>query len=721
MKQIIIAVFFIPMSLFGQITNETPPDTIAVDSLVLIPEMTIVAKRNTLKRKVDRLEFTVEGTPLQSMNAWEILSNTPSVLVRNESISVRGSDQIIVTINDRKTLMSEEQLKQFLEGTSGDQIYSIEVITNPPAKYEAEGAAVINIKMKQNRLTGYRGSVSARYQQSIYAKGRVGLMQSYNTNKWQLSGTYNFISGDYMRQNFDVVTYEHNKTRWESDMVRKTKSRQMHLYSFSSQYDFDTLSSIRFGVDGNINPKSTGNYYIPTNIYNTETNLLQSYYRTANNRFQKYNTVNAYLSFDRKLKNGSLSWINNFSNKDYYEQQDISTWQNFSGQPESFNRFGYDITQQIRLFSSQVDYRLEKGDFIFESGAKYSLVQNDNQLDFLNELNGNLIQDASRSNHFYYNEQIIAAYVSFEYQLKKWFFKAGLRNEATLIKTTSDNPQVTNETKRNNLFPTFYVMYEIKDNQQIGLSYGRRIDRPVYDFLNPSKSYYNYYSYFQGDPYLKSTLIDNVNLTYTLNDWNFEVYYNFIKNPSMEISIQNPSTFETIYLFTNIKSGQNLGGNFFRNFTLLPNWKLNVFAMGEYIENYFMGIDQQLHRNTVFFYHLNLSTQLTMDKAKTWDLTVGYRYNSKAIQGSFNISASQNAYLMINKKLFDKKMEIGLTINDIFKTDKNTISTRYANQNQTFSDYRDTRYFVINLRYNFGNQKVKEAKSADKTDEQNRL
>lgn len=719
MKQLIISVFLIQTSLFGQ--NELPSDTTATDSLIFTPEIAVVAKRNTLKRKIDRLEFTVEGTALQNMNGWEILSNTPNILVRNESISVRGSDQIIVTINDRKTLMSQEELKQFLENTPGSQIYSIEVITNPPAKYEAQGSAVINIKMKQSRMTGYRGSISARYHQSIYAKGRVGLMQSYNTGKWQLSGNYTFVSGDYMRQNFDVVTYEHDKTRWESDMVRKTKARQQHLYSFSSQYEIDSTSFVRFGVDGNVNPKSTGDYYIPTNIYNTETDLLESYYRTANQRFQKYDMVNAYLNYDKKIKNGSLNWISNFSNKNHNEQQEISTWQYFANQLESFSRFGNNSAQQINLFSSQLDYRLEKGDLIFESGAKYSLVKSDNQLDFLSEWYGKLIQDSMRSNHFRYGEQIIAFYLSGEYKWKKWFFKAGLRNEITLIQTASDNPSVSNKMNRNNLFPTFYVLYELKDDQQIGFSYGKRIDRPVYDFLNPSKSYYNYYSYFQGDPYLKSTLIDNVNLTYTIKDWNFEIYYNYIKYPSMEISVQNPATFETIYLFTNIKNGRALGFNFFKNFTLLSNWKLNLFGMGEYNENYFMGIDNQLHRNNVFFYHANLSTQVTLDKAKTWDLSIGYRYNSKAIQGSFTISASQNTYLMVSKKLFNKNVEIGLVINDIFKTDKNTISTRYANQNQQFSDYRDTRYFMINLKYNFGNQKVKEANSVDKTDEQRRL
>lgn len=725
MKLIALFSFLFPCLLSAQVINEIPAeksaDTTVTDSLYYIDPVKIKSNKPMLKRKVDRLEFTIDKTPLQNLNGWEILRNTPNVLIRNEAISVRGSDQIVVTINDKKTLMTQEELKQFLENINGDQIYSVEVITNPPAKYEAEGAAVINIKMKQNKLKGYRGSVSGRYHQSIYAKGRVGLMQSYNTDKWQLSGNYNFVSGDYVRQNFDVATYLQNGTRWESDMVRKTSARQQHLYSFSALYEIDTFSEIQFGFDGNVNPKSEGKYRIPTRIYNTSTNLMESYYLTANDRFQKYSTLNAYFTYDKKFKNNHFTWSNNFSNKNYSENQDISTWRHFINQPESFDRFGSNSNQQIRLFSSQGDYRLEKGNLIFESGAKYSLVASDNQLDFMNESTGSLITDPSRSNHFNYKEQIIAAYVSAEYKWKKWFFKAGLRNEVTLIRTTSDNPQIINDTKRNNLFPTCYVLYELKEDQQLGFSYGKRIDRPVYDFLNPSKSYYNYYSYFQGDPYLKFTLVDNLSLTYTLKDWNFEIYYNYIKNPSMEISVQNPSTFETIYRYTNIRNGRNVGMNFSKNFTLLPFWKLNVFGMGEYNENYFFGIDNLLYRNKVFFYHINLSTQLTLDKAKTWSLNIGYLYNSKAIQGPFNISSSQNTYVILNKKLLNKKLEIGLVINDIFKTDKNTISTRYADQNQQFKDYRDTRYFMINLKYNFGNQKVKETNAVEKTDEQKRL
>lgn len=128
-----------------------------------------------------------------------------------------------------------------------------------------------------------------------------------------------------------------------------------------------------------------------------------------------------------------------------------------------------------------------------------------------------------------------------------------------------------------------------------------------------------------------------------------------------------------------------------------------------------------LYKNDIFFYNANVSTQITLDQAKTWDLNLSYVYNSKTIQGSFDISASQRTNMIINKKMLDKKLEAGLVFNDIFRTDRNTISTRYADQNQYFKDYRDTQYVMLNLKFNFGNQKVKDAKAGNKTDEQNRL
>ena len=691
------------------------------DTLKSIEAVTIKANKPLLKRKIDRLEFNIDNTPLQNLNAWDILKSTPNVLVKNEELSVRGNSQIIVTINDKKTLMTQEQLKQLLENTDGNNVSSVEVITNPPAKYEAEGSAIINIKMKKNVLSGYKGRISTRYHQSIYAKGMIGTSQSYNTGKWQLSGNYNFVTGDYVRKNFDVVTFENDKTRWESDMTRKTHAHEQHIYNFSGQYAVDSLSTVQFGFDGYNAPSNNGHYKIPTNIYSTVTNEIQSNYLTSNQKNQFNNSFNSYLVFDKKFGNNDLTWTNNFSTKKFKEDQEIATLLNFADQAETNNRFANYNIQNISLYSSQLDYRFSNDKLTVESGLKYSFVKNQNDLNFFDGTSGKLILDLSKSNFFNYKENIFAAYVSSEYKWKKWEMKGGLRSETTIIKTNSDNPAVENQTTRTGIFPTFYLMYNLKDDQQIGFSYGKRIDRPNYDFLNPSKSYYNLYSYFQGDAYLKSTIIHNLSLTYTVKNWNFETYYSYIKDPSMEISVQNPETFETVYNYTNIDHGQNLGANLSKSFSIKPFWKLNIFAMGEYQQNYFMGTDNILYKNDVFFYHANLSTQITLDKAKTWDLNISYVYNSKTIQGSFNISDSQNTNIIINKKMFSKRLEAGLVFNDIFRTDRNTISTNYANQNQYFKDYRDTRYFIINLKYNFGNQKVKDAKSGKKTDEQKRF
>ncbi len=691
------------------------------DTVKSIETVTVTANKPLLKRKIDRLEFNVDKTPLQNLNAWEILKSTPNILVKNEELSVRGNSQIIVTINDKKTMMTQEQLKQLLENTDGNNVSSVEVITNPPAKYEAQGGAIINIKMKQNVLSGYKGRISTRYTQATYAKGMLGTSQSYNTDRCQLTANYNFVTGDYVRYNFDVVTFDQDKTRWESDMVRKTHAHEQHVYNFAGQYTVDSLSTVQFGFDGYNAPDNFGNYRVPTRIYNTESQQLQSFYLTANNRTQFNNHFNSYLVYDKKFGNHNLTWTNNSSVKRFKEAQDVTTQLNFEGQPESQNRFASNSVQDISLLASQLDYRFSNDKLTLESGIKYSFVKNKNDLDFLDGTSGNLIPDAAKSNLFNYKENILAAYISSEYKWKQWEIKAGLRSETTIINTESDNPAVRNRTNKTGLFPTFYLMYSLKDDQQLGFSYGKRIDRPNYDFLNPSRSYYNLYSYFQGDANLKSTIIHNLSLTYTIKDWNFETYYSYIKDPSMEISVQNPQTFETVYNYTNIDHGQNLGANVSKNFSIKPFWKVNLFAMGEYQENYFIGTDRMLYKNGVFFYNANISTQITLDQAKTWDLNLSYIYNSKTIQGSFDISASQRTNIIINKKMLDKKLEAGLVFNDIFRTDRNTISTRYADQNQYFKDYRDTQYVMLNLKFNFGNQKVKDAKAGNKTDEQNRL
>lgn len=313
--------------------------TLQKDETINLKDVVVSGQKPLLKRKIDRIEFNIENTPLQNLSAWDIVKNTPNVLLKNDQLSVRGNTQILVTINDKKTLMSQDDLKQLLENTDGATVSSVEVITNPPAKYEASGSAIINIKMKKNVLSGYKGQIATRYHQSIYSKGMLGTTQSYNTEKWQLTGSYYFVNGKYVRKNFDVTTYEKDQTRWESDMIRRTVAKQQHIYNFASQYSIDSLQNFQFGVNGSRNPASIGNYNVPTNIYNTTNNQLESFYKTQNHRREASNNFNTYLVYDKKFGQHNLTWSNNFSHRYYKENQDVLTKLNFKDKPYEENRF----------------------------------------------------------------------------------------------------------------------------------------------------------------------------------------------------------------------------------------------------------------------------------------------------------------------------------------------------------------------------------------------
>lgn len=132
------------------LTEGLPAIVHLVEDNALLEEVVITAKRPTIKREIDRLVFNVQDTPLATTNAWDIVKQTPGVNAIGDNLSIRGSQSILVTINDKKVMLSGDQLKSLLEGTDGTQVEAIEVITNPPAKYEAQGNAVLNIKLKKN-------------------------------------------------------------------------------------------------------------------------------------------------------------------------------------------------------------------------------------------------------------------------------------------------------------------------------------------------------------------------------------------------------------------------------------------------------------------------------------------------------------------------------------------------------------------------------------------
>lgn len=685
-------------------------------------EGVVMTKRKPLvKRKVDRLEFNVENSNISSLNAWEILKNTPSVTINNSVLSVKGSTGILVTINDKKVMLTGDELKNFLENTQGDEVKSVEVITNPPAKYEASGSAVLNIVLKKNKIEGYRGILSSKYVQTQYAKGVFGLSQYYKKDKLSLMGSYYKGLGTYYREGTDYVNYPESQTRWVSTMNRKDKNNNQNTLNFNAEYELDSLTNLSLNYSGYFSPKSFGTYNVPTLIYNQQ-DIVESDYTTINDHRSR--SINNSVSFqiDRKLnKKSSLSWINYFTGNNVDKYQNVITYLNFAGQPPKEDNFLTQNKADVQLYSTQFDYQWKDDKFELESGTKYSFVKTSSQLDFSDNENGALQYRPEKSSVFDYKEHNFALYSSLAYNVGKWSFKGGLRAEMTNLEGMVSEPHELNKSNYWKFFPTFYAQYTTENKQEFGFSYGKRISRPSYSWLNPAKSYYNLFSYYQGDPKLKATITHNLNLTYSWKDWNLDLYYRKEIYPSMEISYQEPSTNSLIYYFTNIEKGEAFGVSLYKNFQVKSWWNIILSENLEHNENYFKGIDGMLYKNKVWNWVSNISTSFTLDKSSDWKMEMGHRYYSPGIQGTFRISSLWSAYFVMNRKFFSKKLEASLIFSDIFRSTEQKVSTKYANQDNYFLDYTDTQGVTFSLKFNFGNQSVKNAKTIKKTAEQDRL
>lgn len=689
---------------------------LAEDNAVL-DEVVITAKRPTIKREIDRLVFNVQDTPLATTNAWDILKQTPGVNAIGDNLSIRGSQSILVTINDKKVMLTGEQLKEMLEATDGTQVEAVEVITNPPAKYEAQGNAVLNIKLKKNVSLGYKGSITDRFKQTTYAYNTLSTQHMYSGEKINLSGSYSFGKGETVRYNEDNVIYE-NGDRWSSVMTRKNKMRGRHNFQAEMDVKVDSTLTLTVGGNGYINTKTKGDYVIPTLIYNKD-NVVESNYTTFNQKRANMDTYTGYFMLDKKFSaEKKLLWSSYFTYDNQKDNQDVLTELNFKDQVPTERFFATKDKSRTRLAVSGIDYSIDKETTKWELGGKYSIVKALYSLDFFENKDGGYNKD--KSNNYEYQEINWAGYTSFTKQWDKWQVKAGLRGEYTGIQTNSSGVG-SNTQSYFKVFPTAYLKYDLTEQEQLSFSYGKRIDRPSYSWMNPAKSYYNLFSYFQGDPDLKPTISHNFSLSYNWNQLNIELFYNRESNPSMEISYQEPENNMLIYHYTNIDKRQLAGMIVNYSHQILPIWSVSPFLYLQQQEDYYFGVDKKLYKNDALIFGGRLSTSVDIDKKSNWKAMLTYNFYTPTVQGTFRISGYQRTDFIMSREFLKNKLSANLYVYNIFGSDRQIISTNYANQNNYFKDYSDTQGFAVSLKYNLGNQKVKYSSKEIDMQEKNRL
>ncbi|TDQ25452.1 outer membrane beta-barrel protein [Tenacibaculum caenipelagi] len=697
-----------------------------------LDEVVVTAKKPVIKRKIDRIEFNVNNTILSEGNAWEVLNKTPGVIASSlGALQVFGKSGVLVMIDERPVQLSLDELKNMLEGMSASEINLIEVITNPPAKYDAEGNAIINISLKRKKTAGYNGEVFSRYTQGIFPKLSNGANIVYRNNKVNISANYSLGKGkSNVKENSDInfLNSTTNTTSfWKENSDRNTEYTT-HNFRTLLDYQLSEKSVLGIKIDGNLVPRRETINKTRTDVFDDQKDL-ESFFINNNNSDSDTENISYNVNFNQKFKRKGRSLAFNFDYIDYETKGEQGVNTDFYKPDNSFDRNEYFISdneQNIDIYTSKLDY-IEPIDSTsnLETGFKFNSIKTDNNLIYFNrDAQGNLVFDSTRSNQFIYDENTYAAYLSYDKDFDRFSVKVGLRGEYT---KTKGNSVTLNQITNNNyfeLFPSAFFQYKLKNKNSLGISYSRRIKRPKFKLLNPFQFFTSPYSSIEGSPFLQPSFSDNIDITYSLkNKYFLTGYFSYTKNPFTQLSIQDNETRVFKYKAVNLNSNVALGLVFSTSFNVFSFWGV-YFDMNLYNEIYeFIDIDgSQLIRNQRFNIDPYLWNEFQVSREHNLSLELTARYFSPKVQGGFDIKEMGEVSIGVKKKLFKNKATLSMYIVDVFDTNKYTLESKYAMQNHIFRENPENQYVRFSLSYRFGNSKnKKKAKKERKSEEKKRL
>ena len=685
------------------------------DSTNQLDEVELTSKKKIIENKVDRTVFNVENSVRASgSDALELLKSTPGVAVSSNSIGIVGKSSVSVMINDRVVNMTGDELNSYLGSISSDNIKSIEVITTPPAKYDAQGnSGLINIKLKKALEDSWSSSIRSNYIQTTYPSLVSAVDFLYNKNKWSL-----FI--DLAKREGSDKIVENTDTFYEDESwAGKTKRKdKVDLYRGIFGVDFKVTKNATIGgkyVALTDNPDIEDSN--TSKVYDKATgNLLSTYETTGfNDSKNSHHTFNAYYS--QKLDTIGRKFTIDF---DYFTFDDDKirnfTTQNVdvANQPLSPAVIGLNSGfQNIQNYSGKVDFEIPTKWADYGFGGKLSWVNNSSDISYYDLSSGAAILDIFQTSDFDYTENTQAAYVNFSKTLSsKWQTQIGLRYERTQVIGITTSPDVTQNQENtfdyNKVFPSAYLLYNHNENNSFSLNYSKRIDRPIFWDLNPFKWYLSSFITVEGNPYLQPSFADNIELNYTFKqNLSFKLYYSTIINGNLQIPFidltANPQTIE--YQRGNFFDRQQYGLTLSYQYNKYEWWESANTINGNYNDTTFTEeLPTEVQNGFQFaFYTYNT---FTVNKAKTLLLEANFEYHSPRKELYFEATHYSRFDAGLRYSLKDKGWSFVVLGNDIFKDYMAYFTTVVNNTPQKRSLYMDERMLRIGVTYQFGNKKL---------------
>lgn len=704
--------------------NATAPELKLAKAAEPMNNVIITATKPIVEVKADKTVLNVEGT-INSVgsDALELLRKAPGVMVdKDENLSVNGKNGVQVYIDGRPAPLTGQDLSNYLKSIQSSNIESIEIITNPSAKYEAAGnAGIINIRLKKNKSLGTNGSVNAGINAGRYPKYNSGITLNHRTKNLNIFGNYNYNYG-WNWSNIDLY-----RTVLDSAFDRRggmiKQKNNSHNYKAGIDYFINKQNTIGIMVNGTIStPEMESSSrtlisYIPTNTLNRI--LL------ANNSSEmKRNNINLNLNYSYNTAGGKSLTVN--ADHGYYNINSNQLQPNYYYDPSGVSVLSSSVYRMlsptnIYINSLKADWEqnFKKGKLGY--GGKISYVKTDNDFRQYDINNSSEVYNRDKSNLFNYKENINAGYVNYNRQFKGVMFQAGLRVENTVLQGTSSGEQNKNgiylgydsSFKRNytDLFPSAAITFNKNPMSQFGFTFSRRIDRPAYQDLNPFEFKLDEYTYQKGNVNLKPQYTNSFGISHTYKyRLNTSLNYSHVKDmfaqwidtidrskgfisrknlasqDIVSLNISYPYQYKSYSVFASVNSNYSM---YKADFGPGRKVDLNAFGLTVYAQN-----------------------SLKLDKAKQWTAELTGFYVAPSIQqGAFKSKALWNVDGGISKQLWSNRATIKASFSDIFHSFYFRGTQDFAGQVSKATVRWESQQFKLNFVFRFGSNQVKGARN----------
>ena len=740
LTHLVPGIYYLKISFVGYNTYERSAIEIRenvvldIDQISLVPsstelgEVVVTTSRPLVEVRPDKTVFNVEGsTNAVGNNALELLRKAPGVVVdNNERIMLTGKTGVKVYIDGRQSILSGDDLANYLKSLQSTQIDAIEIITQPSSKYEAEGnAGIINIRLIKDKSYGTNANLSLGYNQAIHGRFNGNIHVNNRGKFLNVFGNYNYSNGEGSEHNMferttpDLFTSQssYGGNHWEG-------------HSGRAGIDIYANQNSTFGVlfDGWINNNEWSSN-INTNIFpflsTNPTELLVASNTVSNDR-RNYN-LNGNYKYDNK-KGTTLNIDVDYGK---YSNEGNSYQPNFYYETVTGNLF------DTRIFASftptTIDIKTAKVDFeknllggSVGLGGKIAIVNTDNSYDFFDVVDGLYVLNTDRTNQFEYEENVNAAYVNYNRQGKKFGIQFGVRLEQTDSngELTSLKPQNDETVKQDyvDLFPSGGITYQLNEKNTIRLTYSSRIDRPNYRDLNPFEFKLDELTFMKGNPFLRPQYSNSFQLGHT---WKHTLNTNLTYTHTRDLisEITDTASMRAAFITNeNIADQEVISFNISYPFALAKWWNVfgntsvnNTHNKADFGDGKIVDI-----KATTF----NIYMQHTFALPEDFSFEISGWYNSPGIWGgNFATDEMWSLDAGIQKKLWQKRGNIKLAVQDIFNTMNWSGANNFGALKMDASGGWESRAVKLNFTYLIGNKEIKGSRrrSTGLEDESKRL